>query len=131
MKPKSIHDNRIVRYEVDAEKRRIVLHTVFEGEPREYTIVVFEGVMAYHFEGDNFGNILFDVVETDVQGILAANRDLFEDGQRFAWPGPWNVSAEAASQHLKSQAAKAWEISSSYGLSGWVIGEACNISTTI
>jgi hypothetical protein len=127
MKSRSIHDNRIVRYEVDAEERRIVLHTVSDGEPREKTKVVFEGVLAYHLEGDNFGNILFDVTEVDVQGITDANRDLFARGRKFGWPGPWNDSDEAAIEHLKTHSAKAWEISSAYGLNGWVLCGACNI----
>jgi hypothetical protein len=59
---RSVHDNRVTSYEVDAERRRIVLHTRFdERQPLEHTDVVFEGVHAYHFEHDNFGNILFGV----------------------------------------------------------------------
>jgi hypothetical protein len=49
MPERSIHDNRVVSYEVDADRRRIVLHTRFEApEPQEATDLVFEGVLAYH-----------------------------------------------------------------------------------
>jgi len=119
---RSIHDNRVVSYEVDGEHRRIVLHTRFEDrEPIECTDVIFEGVLAYHFANDNFGNILFGVEEIPVPQLVARNRRLFEEGSRFAWPGPWNESPEASIEHFQSHQVKAFEVSSSYGLAGWVV----------
>ena len=122
MKEPSIHDNRVVSYEVDGERRRIIMHTRFEDrEPVEHTDLVFDGVLAYHLENDNFGNILFGVEEVPVPQLVASNRSLFEEGAAYAWPGPWNTSPEAALQHFQSAGAKAFEISSSYGLAGWVV----------
>jgi len=124
----SIHDNRVVSYEVDGERRRIVLHTRFEDrEPVECTDVIFEGVLAYHFENDNFGNILFGVEEIPVPQLVARNRRLFEEGSKYAWPGPWNDSPEASIQHFESTGANAFEISSSYGLAGWVVADSCHL----
>jgi hypothetical protein len=121
----SIHDNRVVSYEVDGERRRIVLHTRFEDrDPVECTDLVFEGVLAYYFENDNFGNILFGVEEIPVSQLVAHNRRLFEAGSKYAWPGPWNESPEASIQHFESTGAKAFEISSSYGLDGWVVADS-------
>jgi hypothetical protein len=122
---RSIHDNRVVSYEVDGDRRRIVLHTRFEErEPFEYTDLIFEGVFAYHFQNDNFGNILFGVEEVGVSQLVFANSSLFEDGSKYAWPGPWNESIEACTGYLRTKGAKAFEISSSYGLDGWVIAES-------
>jgi len=119
---RSVHDNRVISYEVDGENRRIVLHTRFGArEPFECTDLVFEGVLAYHLENDNFGNILFGVEEVSVPGLVAGNAQLFEEGSQYAWPGPWNDSPESSVQYLESRAARAFEISSSYGLSGWVV----------
>jgi len=124
----SIHDNRVVSYEVDGEHRRIVLHTRFEDrEPIECTDVIFDAVLAYHFENDNFGNILFGVEEIPLPQLVACNRRLFEDGSKYAWPGPWNRSPEASVQHFESNQAKAFEISSSCGLAGWVVAGSCHI----
>jgi hypothetical protein len=75
---RSIHDNLIYAYSVLCSRRRIVLHTEFRqgggasGPAAEHTDVVFDGVLAHHFE-------------------------------------------------------KAFEISSSYGLSGWVLAETMTL----
>src|SRR5882762_2441042 len=125
MPERSIHDNRVVSYEVDGAKRRIVLHTRFEERDRlEFTDLIFEGVLAYHFENDNFGNILFGVEEVPAAQLVADDRSLFEKGSKFAWPGPWNESPEASISHFQSKGAKGFEISSSYGLDDWVIAES-------
>lgn len=122
MQAPSIHDNRVISYEVDGECRRIVLHTRFgEGDHVEYADLVFEGVLAYHFENDNFGNVLFGIAEVSVPRLVQRNRSLFDDGSKNAWPGPWNESPESAVLHLESNGAKAFEISSSYGLCGWIV----------
>lgn len=131
MRERSIHDNRVVSYEVDAEHRRIVLHTRFEErEPVERTDLVFEGVLAYHFEDDNFGNILLGVEEISIVQLVASDRQLFLDGSKYAWPGPWNESPEACVRYLESPEAKAFEISSSYGLSGWVVAASYRLEPT-
>ena len=128
MQEPSIHDNRVVSYKVDGERRQIVMHTRFEDrEPIEHTDLVFEGVLAYHFENDNFGNILFGVEEIPVSQLVASNRSLFEEGVKYAWPGPWNTSAEVSVQHFEFEGAKAFEISSSYGLVGWVVAKSYRI----
>jgi len=128
MPQRSIHDNKVVSYEVDGERRRIVLHTRFKMSNRlESTDMIFEGVFAYRFEHDNFGNILFGVEELPVARLVACYRGLFEEGSKNAWPGPWNESTEACIEHLHSKGAKAFQISSSYGLTGWVISESYQV----
>jgi hypothetical protein len=128
---RSIHDNRVVSYEVDGERRRIVLHTRSGGElpPFEFTDLIFEGVFAYHLEHDNFGNILFGVEELPVAQLVSQEQRLFEAGSKWGWPGPWNVSPEASIDYLVSKRARAFEISSSYGLAGWVIAEGCRLDS--
>ncbi|HTO70379.1 MAG TPA: hypothetical protein VMR31_11010 [Myxococcota bacterium] len=128
MPERSIHDSRVISYEVDGERRRIVLHTRFdERVPVEHTDVIFEGVLAYHFENDNFGNILFSIEEVPVAQLVAGCRSLFEEGSKFAWPGPWNESPESSLDHIRSCGGKAFELSSSYGLDGWVIAESYRV----
>jgi hypothetical protein len=128
MSERSIHDNRVVSYEVDGERRRITLHTRFEERaPVESTDLIFEGVLAYHFENDNFGNILFGVEEVPISQLVEDWKSLFEEGFKYAWPGPWNESPDASIAHLQSQRAKAFQVSSSYGLAGWVIAASYRV----
>jgi hypothetical protein len=128
MSERSIHDNQVVSYEVNGASQRIVLHTRY-GEPEllEFTDVIFDGVLAYYFEHDNFGNILFGVQEVLVTQLVEDNRSLFEEGSKYAWPGSWNESPEASIDHFESNGGTGFEISSSYGLSGWVIAKSCRL----
>jgi hypothetical protein len=118
----------VFAYEVDGERRRIVLRTRFEAEKSvERTDIIFENVVAYHFENDNFGNILFAVEELSIPELVASNRHLFEEGSQYAWPGPWNNSPEESIRYMQSAGGKAFEISSSYGLGGWVVAASCRL----
>jgi hypothetical protein len=120
---RSIHDNRVIGYTVDHEQRMLILRTEFEG--REHTDVVFDGVLAYFLENDNFSNVLFSIAEVPLTQLLHEQRELFENGTRFAWPGPWNTSSQAASDYLGKHSGRAFVISSSFGLCGWVIAKEC------
>jgi hypothetical protein len=132
MQTQSVHDNRIIAYEVDAERRRIILHTRFDDRtPTEYTDVMFDGVLAYRFENDNFGNIIQGIEETSLSQLLSDNRNVFEDGKKYGWPGVWNESPEASLYYFESNRAKAFEISSSFGLDGWVIAESCRLEKVL
>lgn len=118
----SIHDSRVVAYEVDCERRRIVLHT--RRASREQIDVTFEGVVAYRIQNDNFGNILFSIREIPIHLLVSREEEVFQKGSGYAWPGPWNESSESAIQYMESKGARAFEISSSYGLTGWVVCSA-------
>jgi hypothetical protein len=111
--PRSIHDNLVDGTEIDARQRRIVLHTRYDAvQPAELTDVVFEGVLAYRFADDNFQTVLFGIEEFDVERLVDEEREAFERGRKYGWPGPWNESAAACVAHFKANGAKAYEISS-------------------
>jgi hypothetical protein len=123
----SVHDNVLLGFEVWAEGRKLILHTAFqdvsEGEPFEYTDVVFSGLMAYYFEHDNLSTILFDIEEVSLDSVLEQSRERFKAGQRYGWPGVWNRSEQACRAYLVGQGAYAYSVSSSLGLCGWVLAE--------
>jgi hypothetical protein len=121
----SIHDNRLIGYEVDCVGHKIVLHTRFdERGALELTDVIFEGVDAYDFEGDHLHSVLSDAREVPIAQLVAENQALFEEGVRYAWPGPWNDSPEASIRHFESEGLKAFVIGSSYGFVGWVVARS-------
>ena len=123
----SIHDNIVYGYSVDCEGRRLVLHTSFrQREPHEFTDIVFRDVMAHHLEHALPGNILFDVEEVDIAALVRDNARLLADSWRYGWPpvdyrGDLDVLVAA----LKAAPVRAYEIGSSYGLSGWVLAGSC------
>jgi hypothetical protein len=122
-----IHDNNIYSYIVDCERRRVILHTAnHDCEPSEFTDVVFHDVVAHCFDCVLAGNILFDIVEVDIETLVRDNGDLFETSWRYGWPpveydGDLIVLVSA----LISGSVRGYSISSSYGLSGWVLAGSC------
>ena len=116
----SVHDNRLLSYTVNCREREIILHTAFlDREPHEYTDVVFSGVAAYRFEGDNFSTIIFDVSEVELEDIYTRQREVFANAKNYGWPTPYD-SAEELLRGLRAENVKGFVINSSYGLDGWV-----------
>jgi len=128
---RSIHDNRLVRYTVDRAGRSIVFETEFpHSSPPELTRVEFNGVSAYHFENDTLelGTILFSIDEITADDFIAENSAVLLDGRPYGWPGVWNTSDAAVKLHLESSGLRAFGISSSLGLTGWVLASSFSIS---
>ena len=118
----SVHDNHLVAYTVLAKEKKIVLQTEFrDREPHEFTDVVFEEVLAYDFEGDLFGCIIFDVKEVDLAALLREHAAKFEDGWRYGWPCGWEKEKEEIEAYVRRMEMRAFELSSSYGMGGWVL----------
>ena len=123
----SVHDNHIVGYDVDGVARRIVLRTEFRYPPRplEKTDVVFEGVEAYSFRHDCFGNIIFEVCERPLDDAVQMHWAEFKAGHRESgWPPFWGRNeAETRARLLTlTQAGVKWfELGSSCGMNGWVL----------
>jgi hypothetical protein len=124
--PISVHDNFIYAYALDCEGRRIVQHTHFrDGSANEYTDVIFTGVVAHHFEHVLSGNILFDVTEIPLRHLVTGSAALFAAGKAYGWPdGIEYRDAEELIGILEGRGAHGFEISSSYGMGGWVIARA-------
>jgi hypothetical protein len=119
----SIHDNRLVSYEVQCEQRTITFRTEYRMEHKltEFTTVVFEGVQAYHFENDAFGNIIFDLAEAPVKWFLKEYAAEISELYRMTGSRrPWAKNLESAQDYLWEQGIKPFLLSSSIGLSGWV-----------
>jgi len=122
----SLHDNLLVSYEVWCERRTIVLHTEYRdpARPAEFTTVTFEEVQGYRFENDAFGNIILDIDAVPVERLLTEVGAEISDSYRAAGsPGPWAADLASAPEYLRKQGVKGFILSSSYGLSGWVLAK--------
>jgi hypothetical protein len=120
----SVHDNHLLRYSVLAEEKKIVFETEYPGRtPRELTDVVFEDVLAYAFENDLFGTIIFDIEEVDLAALLKEHAAMFEAGWRYGWPRGWEKEKETIGAFTTRLGMHAFELSSSYGMSGWIIAK--------
>lgn len=129
MKP-SVHDNHLTAFKVDGVKNRIVLHTEYKygEEPFEQTDVVFEGVVDHYFRNSILPSIIFDVEEVDIKSIILRDKALIDEGHKVGgWPSFWAESINLMEDKIKNTDAKMFELSSSYGMDGWVIASSCKI----
>jgi len=125
----SLHDNFLVSYEVNCEARQIKLHA--KVDPRDPAkrqkqprTVVFNGVEGYQFENDAFGNIIFSLEAVSIEQVLAGYGSGIAESYRMAGaPGPWAADLASAAQVLAAKGVQGFILSSSYGLSGWVLAK--------
>ena len=125
----SIHDNLVLSYTIDCEKESITFHTVFyrDNEPHEYTDMIFLRVAGYHFEGDNFRTILFNIYPSSPEEVYTSYHELFERRKNYAWPFSYNTKEELI-EKLDKKGVKGFLISSSYGMEGFVLAEEMQIT---
>jgi hypothetical protein len=129
----SVHDNLLISYEVQCEARTILLRTECrtKNELSEFTNVMFDGVQGYCFENDAFGNIIFGLETQAVDQFLAEHGAEIVDSYKMAGsPGPWATNLEAASLHLRTREIQAFILSSSFGLSGWILAREMTMFPT-
>ena len=123
-----IHDNYVISYTVLCEDRQLIIRTEqSQFMPAQRTDVFFHGVEAYLLEGDNFGTVLFGIDEVEIDGLIEEYKLKFDEGAKYAWPGPWNNSVEDSKKYLKDRKCRAWSISSSYGMGGFVIDQEIKV----
>jgi len=130
---KSVHDNFIVSYEVKCEGREIRMETEYRdrGDPFERTTIVFGSVEAYDFKHDCLGNIIFDLEEVTAESILEARLADFQEGHRLSgWPRFWRHSLDEVRRYLSENGVRGYELSTSYGMSGWVLAREMEMIQT-
>ncbi len=131
--PISVHDNRLKRYTVNEGNKTILLETIFrDAETDEITNVLFSGVAAYFFENHSLqlGTIIHDIEEVDTATLLDSNWRKFEGGKKWGWPGYWAETKESAQTYFNENEIRAYDISSSCGLCGWVLAQGMEISAS-
>ena len=117
----SVHDHHLLSYKVSSEERAIWLQTAYpEASGPEFSEVVFSGVAAYHFVGDNLQTIFLSIVEKSPEAIFKEDVSLFDKGRPFCWPGAWNQSTDAVLNYIKESRFRGFQINSAYGMGGWV-----------
>ena len=120
----SVHDNHILSYTVSSVERRIVIQTEYpHRDLHEFTDIIFDEVLAYHFTHDLFGSIIFDVAEVELRFFLKENAAMFEEGWRHGWPRGWNKAKEGIEVYVHGLEMRAFELCSSYGMDGWVLAK--------
>ncbi len=126
----SFHDNHLTAYEVNCETREITLRVRRpEGAEEQLSrTIVFNGVEGYHFKDDALGNIIYALQEISVDELISDyGRDIAESHRRAGAPGSWAANLASAAQVLTAKGVKGFVLSSSYGLSGWVLAREASV----
>ena len=126
----SLHDNFLVSYEVDCELREIKLRVRradWAEEPLA-RIIEFTGVQGYHFRNDAFGNVVFSLEKITLDLFFSEHSSEIAESYHLAGaPGPWAGDMNSAQQKLADMDVKAFVLSSSYGLSGWLLAKTFEV----
>jgi hypothetical protein len=118
-----IHDNEIISYEVHLKNQKIIIHTEYhELKVVKSTKIVFSDVLVHFFENELSGSIIFDIKEYSLNQFFKDNNELLEKQKNYCWPMDYNTIKELTGILLKEQFSY-YVISSSYGLSGWVLAK--------
>src|SRR6267143_541898 len=120
---RSWHDYYVTGYVVDGGGGTItfVLRAPSETTNDEASRLTVHGVKGYFLEHDLGSNIVFEIKEGGLAEFLDENAPLFNEEKKWGWPLFWKGSTSTTMEYLSQNHAKLWEISTSYGLSGWVV----------
>jgi len=126
----SLHDDFIVSYEVNCEARQIKLVAKRDtrrpptSEEPTTRVIIFNGVEGYQFENDAFGNIIYSLDTIPVEQLFARFGSQIAESYRTAGaPGSWAADIASGAQTLIAKGVRGFILSSSYGLSGWVLAK--------
>ncbi len=127
----SLHDNLLISYHVDCERRTIRIRARRPQWPNRFDqdrLIAFNGVEAYQFQNDAFGNIIHDIDRISLKEFIS--RFGFEIERSYSGagaPGPWAADLEAALITLGARQVQGFILSSSYGLSGWILAQSVSV----
>lgn len=123
----SIHDNEIVSYTVNLQKKKITIQTL-SGKDNEVPVKIeFIDVLAHSFETQLQGSILLDISQFKISSFVKDNKELLENQKDSAWPMYYEKIGDLL-KVLHNEKYNYYVIFASYGLNGWVIAKEYNIS---
>ena len=113
-----IHDNEVLSYHVDIHNGKLEMLTKYADKER--TMITFVGYIAHRFEYVTYRNIINHITQISIDDFVDRNSAVLEDGVRNAFP-IFAKNCEELRDYLKKKEKKIFEISSTLGLSGFVI----------
>jgi hypothetical protein len=121
---RSWHDYHLIGYSVDGLHSSVTFNVLW---PYDNDIdvksanIIFTGVEAYLLKHDLGGNILYAVEEWPLKDFLITSKSFFDKEKKWGWPLFWKGSIEETLKYLNENQLKCFEISTSYGLQGWIV----------
>lgn len=127
-----VHDNIIKSYQVDFENEQLRLRTEYSYGAKviENTDIIFESYLAHLFENEQKDSIISDIEEGTPAFFYEQNQELIEKNRNYGWPINYHTTdtKNELVKYIRENGYKAFEISSSYGLCGWVLAKDMQVS---
>lgn len=122
----SLHDSRIISYNVDIQNKTLKMITQnLDEEPYE---VIFDEVLSHYFENVISDNIIFDIEEISVNTFIENQKDLIENSLPYGFPVSVEpITTKELKKYLVDKNFKVYDISSSIGLCGFIIAKDMHI----
>lgn len=117
-----MHDNYILKYIVDIEKKDLIIETCDSTEGKHKKIHFME-VLTHSFKSILDCNIILDVQECELSSFVKDNQSELTKMKCYAWPIDYNTEQDLI-DFLKTNNYKYVRIDSSYGMYGWVIAKS-------
>jgi hypothetical protein len=131
---RSWHDFHLTGFAVDGARETLTFHLEWPYEtesPVRRGRVLFSGVECYYLEHDVGTNIVYGIEEVPLQEHLTEWVDRFETECKWGWPRFWRpkpyprrsveIELSEAIERLTLRGVKCFELTSSLGLSGWIL----------
>ena len=128
------HDFHLIGYTVDGKRQELSFELEWPSESEtdiRHAKVCFSGVECYYLEHDLGVNIVYSIEEAPLSAHLEEWTDRFETECKYGWPKFWRprpyppqpvaVVRDEALALLSNKNVKCFYLSTSYGLSGWVL----------
>lgn len=122
MDSRSLHSYEVSGYRIDGSTIRFALDGPNRsGQAHRSVEMVFRDVEGYLFERALGGDTALAVEEHPLIAFLRTNEAYFAQEARWGWPRFWQGSADQTEGWLAYRGRRVWTVSTSYGLSGWVV----------
>lgn len=125
-----IHDSNLVAYRVNAGARTVVL--VLDppaGLVAERIEIEFHGVEAHCFPHPQLPAIIHGIEPVDPAVLVAEEWSAIAKGFiECGWCNPWAASRAGALAWARDSGCHGYTVTSSYGLSGWVLAAGVRIA---
>ncbi|MDR0184222.1 hypothetical protein P8609_14755 [Lysobacter sp. UC] len=121
-----IHDAEVVAYSFDSRTAELVLSLApGHGSAAAEFQLIFRGVAAHQFPYPQLPSIVLDLAETSAATLVAREwANLAAGFRQCGWPGPWAVSAEAATAFCISCGLRGYDLEQSFGMYGWILARS-------
>lgn len=128
---RDVHDSLLVAYSVDGERHTLSLWLrPHHGSAPQPFRIEFDGVFAHRFDAPLLPAIVSDLEEAPAAALIEKEwAEIRPRTRRNAWPGgPWKVDdLEAARAYVEREGLRAYWLSSSYGLDGWILARSARM----